>query len=288
MLASAVDVPLPLQPRLPQWAADAIAGGRLEMFAAVVPDAAAMAAEPLRAGVAAAYIRLGDAVRASGKTPIRLWNYLPDPGHVMGPGLDRYMVFNAGRYDGYQQWPDRPNTGRALATASGVGIFGGDLTIHCLASPDPAAPVENPRQTPAWRYSTRYGPMPPCFSRATMADVDGRRRLLIGGTASIVGEDSRHEHDALAQLEETLANLAALIRAARRTAEPEAEHKAEHDALALARLTDLRVYVVRAEDCQALLPVIQARCPGARCIELTTARLCRPELLVEIEGVAEI
>jgi hypothetical protein len=38
-----------------------------------------------------------------------------------------------------------------------------------------------------------------------------RALLLIGGTASIVGEDSLHEGDAGAQLEETLKNLEALI-----------------------------------------------------------------------------
>ena len=29
--------------------------------------------------------------------------------------------------------------------------------------------MENPRQTPSYRYSERYGPSPPCFARATLA-----------------------------------------------------------------------------------------------------------------------
>jgi len=33
---------------------------------------------------------------------------------------------------------------------------------------------------------------------------------------------------------------------------------------------------------------LAARCPNAYRIEIVRARLCRPELLVEIEGVAEI
>ena len=37
-------------------------------------------------------------------------------------------------------------------------------------------------------HSTRYGPIPPCFSRATIATIGTRRLLLIGGTASIVGD----------------------------------------------------------------------------------------------------
>jgi chorismate lyase / 3-hydroxybenzoate synthase len=141
-------------------------------------------------------------------------------------------------------------------------------------------PVENPRQIPAWRYSARYGPRPPCFSRATIATVNGCRRLLIGGTVSIVGENSRHELDTEGQLEETLANLAALIGAAR--------DFGESATTSLARLIDLRVYIVRAEDAPMIASVLRARCPAAHHVEQTVARLCRPELLVEIEGIADI
>ena len=250
------------------------------MFTAVVPDAAAMPADILRANVTEAYVSLGRAVQAAEKTAIRLWNYLPEPAQVMGPGLDRYMVFNAGRYDGYRQWHGDINRRTPLATASGVGIAGRDLTIHCLASTNEGVPVENPRQTPAWQYSVRYGPLPPCFSRATIAAVNGHRWLLIGGTASVVGEDSLHDRNAGAQLDETLANLAALIRAACQVR--------EEDIAALDRLVDLRVYIVRPEDAPMIHSVIRKRCRRAAHIELTAARLCRTDLLVEIEGVAEI
>jgi chorismate lyase/3-hydroxybenzoate synthase len=226
-----------------------------------------MDAAALRAGVAAAYARLGARLDAARQAPIRLWNYLPEPGHPMGPGLDRYMVFNAGRYDGYRQWSDGSAAGASLATASGVGIVGQDLTIHCLASPDGGVAIENPRQIPAWRYSARYGPVPPCFSRATVAEISGRRRLLIGGTASIVGEDSRHEEKTADQLEEVLTNLAALT--------------------PLDRLVELRCYIVRPDDVVPIAAALRARCPAAR-LELTVARLCRPELLVEVEGVADL
>ncbi len=256
-----------LQPHVPQWAREAVADGRLGIFTAVVSDAASMDAAALKAAVTAAYAQLGARLDAARKAPIRLWNYLPDPGHPMGPGLDRYMVFNAGRFDGYRQWSDGAVAGPSLATASGVGIVGRDLTIHCLASPDGGVAIENPRQIPAWRYSSRYGPVPPCFSRATVAEIGGRRRLLIGGTASIVGEDSRHEDHTGAQLEEVLINLAALT--------------------PLSRLVDLRCYVVNPEDAVPIAAALRLRCPAAR-LELTVARLCRPELLVEVEGVADL
>lgn len=267
-LAQTMASPPLLQPRVPQWAGEAAADGRREIFTAIVADAASMDAAALRAGVANAYAQLGTRVRAARKTPIRLWNYLPDPGHFMGPGLDRYMVFNAGRHDGYRQWSDDATVRPSLATASGVGIVGKDLTVHCLASPEGGVAIENPRQTPAWRYSVRYGPVPPSFSRATAVEIDGRGLLLIGGTASIVGEDSRHAQDVEAQLEEALTNLAALT--------------------PLGRIVDLRCYVVRPEDGELVSATLLARCPAAARTELALARLCRPELLVEIEGVAEL
>jgi enamine deaminase RidA (YjgF/YER057c/UK114 family) len=285
-----------LIPRPPHWVEDAlgadarrietidpvdiVAAHSLAMLATSVPGARSMSADALRARVADAYIAIGRALTALDRVPIRFWNFVPDPGEPMGDGLDRYMVFNAGRFKGYAQWLCGSNDfGRLLPTASAVGVISDDVVIFCLASDTRGTPVENPRQKPAYKYSTRYGPMPPCFSRATVASINGARRLLVGGTASIVGEDSMHIGDVDAQLEETLRNLEALIDAAL----PDTQAGA-----ALARLLDLRVYVARPEDAGAIRSVLATRCPRAARIELTVARVCRPELLVEIEGIAEI
>src|SRR5262249_5033403 len=240
---------------------------------------------------AQAYVAVGCALTALDRVPIRFWNFVPRPGDPMGGGLDRYMVFNGGRFEGYAQWlcaSDRSGRsamsaktdgfGRLLPTASAVGVISDDLVIYCLASDTHGTPVENPRQKPAYTYSQRYGPMPPCFSRATIADLNGRRRLLVGGTASIVGEDSAHQDDVGAQLEETLRNLEALIDAA--TGETPSGH-------ALARLLDLRVYCARAEDAATIHNVLTMRCLRAERIEVAIARVCRPERLGEIEGVGE-
>jgi enamine deaminase RidA (YjgF/YER057c/UK114 family) len=259
---------------------DVIAADPLALLAASVPGARGMAADLLRSHVSDAYIAIGHALTTLKRVPIRFWNFVPDPGEPMGDGLDRYMVFNGGRFNGYAQWLCATNEfGRLLPTASAVGIISDDLVIYCLASDTRGTPVENPRQKPAYQYSRRYGPMPPCFSRATIANVNGRRRLLVGGTASIVGEDSMHVDDVDRQLEETLKNLEALIDAAAERSAPGA---------ALSRLLDLRVYVARQEDAPAIRAVLAARCPRAERIELTIARVCRPELLVEIEGIAAI
>ena len=124
------------------------------------------------------------------------------------------MVFNAGRYAAYHNWFNgRAEFEASMATATGVGYQGTDLVVHVLASDRRGTPVENPRQVQAYRYSSRYGPMPPCFARATIVRPNGTgaSALLIGGTSSVRGEASMHVGDVSAQTRETLGNIAHLI-----------------------------------------------------------------------------
>ena len=239
-----------------------------------IRDAVHLDAERLRQKVASAYRALIESLDTIGRHPARFWNFIPDIGAPMVDGLDRYMVFNAGRHDAYG------DQSGALGTASAVGIKGSDLSIHCLALEGAGTPVENPRQTPAWQYSARYGPLPPCFSRATIVDLGGRRTLLIGGTASVVGEDSRHAGDFDAQMEETLLNLEALIR--------QADGNSIGANAPLHRLVDLRVYVTSAAQAERAREMLVSNCPRARTIAVAVAQICRPDLLVEVEGVAEL
>lgn len=239
-----------------------------------IPDAVHLDADALRQKVASAYRALIDSLDGIGRHPARFWNFIPDIAAPMDDGLDRYMVFNAGRHDAYG------NRRGALGTASAVGIKGTDLSIHCLALDEPGTPIENPRQTPSWQYSARYGPLPPCFSRATIVAIGGRSTLLIGGTASVVGEDSLHAGTFDAQVEETLLNLEALI--------GKAEGHSNGGTAALHRLVDLRVYVATPSQAERVRDVLVSRCPRARTIAVALAQICRPELLVEIEGVAEL
>lgn len=239
-----------------------------------IRDAVDLGPDMLRAKVSSAYRAVISSLQQIGRHPVRFWNFIPDIGAQMSEGLDRYMVFNAGRHDAYAE-----RTG-VWGTASAVGINGRDLSIHCLALEEPGIPVENPRQTPAWKYSGRYGPLPPCFPRGTIVDLAGQRTLLIGGTASVVGEDSWHAGQFDAQVQETLLNLDTLIRAA--------DGRLPETAAALHRLVDVRVYVTSASHAERLREKLIQRCPRARNIAVALAQVCRPELLVEVEGVAEL
>jgi hypothetical protein len=287
----------PLEPRPPQWlddlfgtdlqrlddrdAVQTIVRGPLTLLTTRVAQARTFAAADFKRGVTDAYLSLGAALASSDRAPIRFWNFVPGVDDAMGAGLDRYMVFNTGRYEAFRDWYHlADNGGRFLSTASAVGYQGRDFVLYCLASSDRGEPVENPRQKPAWRYSTKYGPMPPCFSRATVAAIDGQPRLLIGGTASILGEDSVHVADICEQLAETLRNLTALVNAAR--------DRRETQAVALNRLRDLRAYVRDPDHADVIRRELSVWCPSATRVELVQARICRPELLVEIEGLAAL
>jgi chorismate lyase/3-hydroxybenzoate synthase len=288
----AVDVadarPLPpLEPKPPAWVAR-LTETRPDRWLHVHDEVAnvhLLDVDALEAQVTAAYQRLALRLRDAARHPVRFWNFLPGIHEEMSDGLDRYMVFNGGRFAAFQHWFGAAAAfDRRVPTASAVGIDGartGALIIHALAAAEAGAPIENPRQIPAYSYSRRYGPLPPCFARATRVDAgDGLTRLLIGGTASIVGEDSQHERDARRQTLETLDNLARLIRHAREIAGDERHGDPLDD------LTDLRVYIVRDTDTASVRELLAERLPATTQIELAQADLCRRELLVEIEGIA--
>lgn len=216
---------------------------------------------------------------------LRLWNFVPGILDPLGGLPHRYMVFNRGRYQACARWCDgHGNFERRLATASAVGHDGESLVVHALAGPVAGVPVENPRQVPAYRYSRRYGPLPPCFARATLL-TDGERRgarLLIGGTASVRGEDTVGEGCLEGQLAETLANLRAVVESAAHARAPGADRSA------LVALREVRVYYVSERHRATLAQRAPVDFPAARLCELVRADLCRPELLVEIEALAEI
>jgi chorismate lyase / 3-hydroxybenzoate synthase len=243
-----------------------------------VPGAAALTASDLSEQVMRRYAAILAILPGLGSDAIRFWNYVPGIVDPVGPDMDRYMAFNRGRFAAYAAYSgDVERFGLVLPAASAVGISGRDLVVDCLASTAGGTPLENPRQISSWRYSRRYGPRPPCFARGTMTTLDGRRVLLLGGTASIVGEESRHPGDLHAQIREVLTNMTALIGRATGS---------ERDALD--RLTDLRIYVVHAEHAGIVEATIRAACSPPVRVETVLARVCRAELLVEVEGVAEV
>lgn len=203
---------------------------------------------------------------------IRWWNGIPGIHDRVDATRDRYMAFNAGRFAAMRRRFGDASLADEAPAASGVGILGDALVIHALAAAAPGKSMQNARQRPAVRYSSRFGPLPPCFARATLATVDHRRTLFISGTAAILGEETVHLGDLAGQLRVTIEHLDQLITDAALTA---------NDVRAIRAYVPTRAITanVHAALQHALPTVIDA-------IEFVPAQLCRRDLLVEIECIA--
>ncbi len=143
-----------------------------------------------------------------------------------------------------------------------------------------AVPLENPRQTPAFDYADCYSPESPKFCRAMALSCGNYATIFISGTASITDSETRHVGDAVAQTHETLDNIAALI-----SEENLGRHGLPGLGTSLDGLGLVRVYIKRAADYEATRAACEQRLGELPTI-YALGDVCRPELLVEIEGIA--
>ena len=194
---------------------------------------------------------------------LRAWNYL----HAINQGngdAERYRRFCVGRARGLtafgiERYP--------AATAIGHHGAPGLLQVYALCARVAGEAIENPRQVSAWRYPRHYGPTPPSFARAMKLPSGG---LAISGTAAVVGHASHHHDDTHAQIEETFANLDALLASA---------HLHAFDAH-----SPLKIYVRHSHDMATIEAALTRHLDPSVPRLLLGGDICRSELLVEIDG----
>jgi len=118
----------------------------------------------------------------------------------------------------------------------------------------------------------------PKFERAKILTYVSNKWVLISGTAAISGQMSDNELSAKHQTEMTIQNILQLI---------SAENLTKHGINSEERATiqSLRVYVKYRKDITEVNAVCTDFFPGLP-IMYVIADICRPELLVEIEGFA--
>jgi chorismate lyase/3-hydroxybenzoate synthase len=187
---------------------------------------------------------------------LRMWNHIGSL-NEQERGFERYQLFCAGRHDAFVAAGYHHNVD--LPAASAVGTKGRGLVTYYLAAREPGVQVENPRQVSAYHYPREYGPKSPSFSRATI----WRDTVFVSGTSSVVGHATVHAGDVVAQLEETLRNIAMLV--------------------PLEKIVAAKTYVRHAHDYDVIAKRLESVFAANLFLE---ADICRPDLLLEIEAVA--
>jgi enamine deaminase RidA (YjgF/YER057c/UK114 family) len=236
------------------------------------PPAALGEALALQRVTQVAYREIFDLL-AEGRYPhlLRIWNYLPEINRLID-GEERYRIFNAARQTAFRE-SGRATAGAVPAACALGSPAGSPLSVYFLAAPHVPRPVENPRQTSAYHYPAKFGRHSPTFSRACIGAGRGSN-LFISGTASIVGYETMHVGNVVAQTKETLANIGALIDEANRSL---GWSRYSLDAL------KMKVYVRHATDLDAIRGVLGGALRAAKPLYLS-ADICREDLLVEIEA----
>ncbi len=221
---------------------------------------------------------------------VRTWFYL---GGITEPEAEawRYQELNRARTDFYREIRFRcssqaPDTGPGVYPAStGIGMADHGLTMSCLALETGREdvhllPLENPRQIPAYAYDAKYSPHSPKFSRAVALRLGDYVTTWVSGTASIVNSETIHPEGAEKQTKQTIDNIEQLIAAGNFT-----RHGLEGAGASLRDLAKIRVYLKRPEYLEKCKAICERRFGPVPAV-YAVADICRPDLLVEIEGVA--
>lgn len=221
-----------------------------------------------------AYRQIFLLLEAKGFTHLwRTWNYLPAI-HAEECGLERYRQFNVGRHRAFAAG-NRPVDSSPAASA--LGVASGLFSVAFIAGRSEPIRIENPRQISAFDYPFQYGPRSPTFSRAVTVANGDFEALFISGTASIVGHETVHPNDVVAQTQETVANLAILL-----------EQANARTNAAFFTLTNLiyRVYIRHADDFHQVQQILNTSIGSSIRAIYVQADICRQDLLIEIEAFA--
>lgn len=218
---------------------------------------------------ARAYTAIFDFTRDQGYPHLwRVWHYFPE---INDPeqGLERYRCFNVGRHEAFVS-SGRGINEDSVPAASALGSSSGPLVIYFMAGRQPGKPVENPRQVSAYHYPSQFGPRSPTFARAMLVTLGRQQCFIISGTASVVGYETLHPGDTLAQTQETLRNIRALLQ--------------QVPAAGAGKIL-LKVYLRHAADMSQVREQIKGEFGECKMVFLQS-NICRSDLLLEIEGIS--
>lgn len=221
---------------------------------------------------------------------VRQWNYIAQITkdiEVDGKSSQHYQIFNDVRSK-YYGTADFEN---GYPAATGIGMDWGGVIIDFVAGNLGAVQsvgIKSPVQFDAYTYSKEvlaencilsdFCRTTPKFERAQLVDVCGAKWIFISGTAAISGQVSDHQDSVENQTEMTIDNIRQLISA-------ENIRRFGIETVTDPTITYLRVYVKYKADFEAVKQICYKHFTDVP-LSFVVADVCRPELLLEIEGHA--
>jgi len=218
---------------------------------------------------------------------VRQWNYVGgilESSSVGGRTRQHYQVFNEVRNSFYAQYRKSSN----FPAATGIGMNSIHVGIDCYAignhSTVEIIPVSNPNQEDSYQYGQDVligdpviHKQPPQFERAILLNSGTNSRLIISGTASIVGQKTLGIGDVELQTKVTIDNIEIL--ASRTNLESHCSNLTEYPD----KYSYLRVYVKNRKDISKVKMICTEHF-GNVPTTFVQADICRDNLLVEIEA----
>ncbi len=212
---------------------------------------------------------------------VRQWNYIGDITKYSAEG-QHYQIFNDDRSEFYKgvQWA------KGYPAATGIGCMGKGYMLSFIAAKQGEGidikPIDNPNQVAAHSYSAKVlegseALTTPKFERAKTLRVDNKILCFVSGTAAINGEISVDLSDVERQTRLTIEHLNTLLEEAAKVEKVDNKF----------RYTSLRAYIKNAIDVDVVRSVVEEFYPHTHCLYLL-GDVCREELLVEIEGIAQM
>lgn len=219
----------------------------------------------------------------------RQWNYIESiTGSV--ECSQRYQIFNDVRSTFY----NKADFKNGYPAATGIGMNTGGIIIDFLASAqDQVWPVKNPEQVDAHKYSGevlgdnkssgKFIKSSPKFERAKAITMDENILLFVSGTAAIKGQKSIAQNNAYQQTLVTVDNLKQLTSIKNIIA-----NDIPVDNLSVVEPISFRIYSKTSADVPKVQAAFESEFGKLRNVQYLIADICRPELLVEIEGTYRI
>lgn len=222
---------------------------------------------------------------------VRQWNYIEQitaahtHNHIMS---QHYQIFNDVRSKYYRQ----ADFATGYPAATGIGVQSGGIIVDFIAFQtnrnESIIPLKSVLQLDAHRYTPKVLAdnftncdlcrTTPKFERAKLVRIGTGNLFFVSGTAAIKGQDSLTFQTVEEQTHTTIDSILNLL-----SVENLLKHKIPCSNQLLFKY--LRVYVKYGADIQRVKAICEARFLNISLI-YTVADVCRPELLVEIEGEA--